>query len=146
MSACRISRYVIARQYFVLLSPRQGRTLNCGMRPCNCESRVKESTYACSRSFMFNSYRTRTFTCSTVVRRDINSVFEMGVDSSVDGEGLVVIAVGELGAEPGVACRLSEERALIMFVAFLSVVRKSSTIGIVRECNETRVYAPTFAQ
>ena len=31
MSACRINRYVIARQYFVLLSPRQGKTLDHGI-------------------------------------------------------------------------------------------------------------------
>jgi len=95
---------------------------------------------------MFNSYLTRTFVCSTVVRRDINSVFDAGMDSSVGIEGVAVIAVGELGAEPELACRFSEERVLITFVAFLSVVRKSSTIGIVRRCNNTRVNALTFAK
>ena len=55
------------------------------------------------------------------------------MDSSVGNERGEVIAVGELGAEP--ACRLSEERALMMLVAVLRVVRKSSTIKIVREWN-----------
>lgn len=95
---------------------------------------------------MFISYLTRTFVCSIVVRRDINSALGVGMGSSVGVDGVAVIAVGELGAEPGVACRLSDERVLIMFVAFLSVVRKSSTVGIVRECNKTRVETPTFAK
>ena len=95
---------------------------------------------------MLNSYRTRIFVCSTVVRRDIISALDIGMDSSVDAEGDAVIAVGELGAEPGVGCRLSEERVLIMFVAFLSVVRKSSPSEIVRERNETPVSALTFAK
>ena len=95
---------------------------------------------------MFNSYLTRMLVCSIVVRRETISVLDAGMDSSVGGEGAAVIAVGELGAEPGVACRLSEERVLIMFVAFLSAVRKSSTVGIMRECNETCLNAPTFAK
>jgi hypothetical protein len=84
--------------------------------------------------------------CRVVVRREIISVLDVGIDSSVGGEGAAVIAVGELGVELGVACRLSEERALIMFVAFLSAVRKSSTVGIVRECNDICLNAPTFAK
>ena len=83
--------------------------------------------------------------CSIVVSRDIVSVLDAGMDSSVGGEGAAVMAVGELGVEPEVACRLREERVLIMFVAFFSAVRKSSTVGIVRECNKTCLNAPTFA-
>ena len=146
MSACRISRYVIARQYFVLRSPRQGRTLNCGMRPYGYEPNVEGCAYACSRSFMFSSYLTRMFVCSIVVKRDIISVLDVGMGSSTGIEGAAVIAVGELGAEPEVVCRLSKERDLIMFVVFLSVVRKSSAIEIVRACNKTGVDAPTFAK
>ena len=107
---------------------------------------MKEYAYACSRSFIFNSYRTRIFVCSIAVRRDIISVLDAGTDSSGDVEGVAVIEVGELGAEPGVGCRVSEERALIMFAAFLSVVRKSSPIGIVRGCDKTRADALTFAK
>jgi len=95
---------------------------------------------------MFNSYLTRTFVCSTVVRRDINSVLDAGVESSVGIEVFAVIAVGELDAEPELACRLSEESVLITFVAFFSAVRKSSTIGIVRKCDKTCVGALTFAK
>jgi len=86
------------------------------------------------------------FVCSIVVRRDMISVLEVGVGSSIGIEGFAVIEVGELGAEPEVACRLSEERVFIMFVAFLSVVRKSSAIEIVRECSRTDVNASTFAK
>ena len=95
---------------------------------------------------MFNSYLTRMLVCSAVVRREMISVLDVGMDSSVGGEGAAVIAVGELGAELEVACLLSEERVLIMFVAFLSTVRKSSTVGIVRVCGETCLDAPTFAE
>lgn len=73
------------------------------------------------------------------------SVLDVGTDSSIGIEGVAVIEVGELGAEPE-ACRLSEERFFIMFVAFLSVVRKSSAIKIVRGCNRTGLDAPTFAK
>ena len=103
-------------------------------------------THACSSSFMFSSYLTRMFVCSTVVRCDMISVLEVGAGSSIGIGGFVVIEVGELGAEPEVACRLSEESVFIMFVAFLSVVRKSSAIEIVRECNRTGVGAPTFTK
>jgi hypothetical protein len=102
--------------------------------------------YACKRSFMLNSYLTRILVCRIIVRREINSAFEVGVDSSVGNETVAVIEEGEFGAEPGVACRLSEERVLIMVVAFLSVVRKSSTGGIVRVCNRIQAYAPTFVE
>jgi len=74
------------------------------------------------------------------------SVLEVGIDSSIGIEGVAVIAVGELGAEPEAACRLSEQRDFIIFDAFLSVVRKSSAIGIVSECNSTDADAPTFAK
>ena len=74
------------------------------------------------------------------------SVLEVGVGSSNGIEGVPVIEVGELGVEPEVACRLSEERVFIRFVAFLSVVRKSSAIQIVRECSRTNEDAPTFAK
>ena len=95
---------------------------------------------------MFISYLTRIFVCSVIVRPEIISVFDVGTGSSNDVEGVAVVAVGELGAEPEVACRLSEERVLIMFVAFLSVVRKSSTIGIVRECDNATMDVLTFAK
>lgn len=107
---------------------------------------MRGCAYACSRSFTFNSYLTRIFVRSVVVRREIISVTDVGVGSSVGVKGATVIAVGELGAEPEVACRLREERALIMFVAFLSAVRKSSTIEIVRRCERACVNAPTFAK
>jgi hypothetical protein len=94
------------------------------------DSGAKECAYACNRSFMFNSYLTRIFVCNTVVRREISSVLDAGVDSSVGNEEGFVIAVGEPGAEPEGACRLSEERVLMMFVAFLSAVRKSSANGL----------------
>lgn len=94
---------------------------------------------------MFSSYLTRIFVCRIVVRRDMISVLEIGMDSSVGIEGIAVIEVGELGAEPE-ACRLSEERVFIMFVAFLSVVRKSSAVEIVRERNRTGADVPTFAK
>lgn len=61
------------------------------------------------------------------------------MDSSVGKERVEVMVVGELGAEPEEACRLREERVLIMLVAFLSVVRKSSTNSIVRERDGTHV-------
>lgn len=83
---------------------------------------------------MFNSYLTRMFVCNIVVSREMYSALEVGMDSSGDNERVEVIEVGELGAEPEKACRLSEERDLIMLVALLSAVRKSSTIGVVREC------------
>jgi len=70
------------------------------------------------------------FFCSIVVRRDSKSVLDAASSPGVEGDA--VIAVGELGAEPGEVSRLSEERVLITFVAFLSVVRKSSTVEIVR--------------
>jgi len=95
---------------------------------------------------MFNSYLTRTLVCSEVVRREISSVFDVGLESSIGVEGVAVIAVGELGAEPEAACRLSEERVLIMFVAFLSAVRKSSTIRIVRECDNSYLDALTVTK
>jgi hypothetical protein len=82
---------------------------------------------------MFNSYLTRMFVCNIVVSREINSVLEVGMDSSAGDERVEVIAVGELGGEPEAACRLREERDLIMVVALLRAVRKSSTVGIVRE-------------
>ena len=88
---------------------------------------------------MFNSYLTRIFVCNVVVSRAINSVLEVGMGSSAGGERVEVIVVGELGAEPGVACRWREERDLIMLVAFLSVVRKSSTNSIVRGRGGTHV-------
>lgn len=75
---------------------------------------------------MFNSYLTRMFVCNIAVRRETISVLDAGVGSSVGVRGDVVIAVGELGAEPEAACRLSEVSVLIKFVAFLSAVRKSS--------------------
>lgn len=84
--------------------------------------------------------------CSIVVRREIISVLDAGVDSSVGGEGAAATAVGELGAGLEVVCRLSEEMILIMFVAFLSAVRKSSTFGIVREHNETCLNDLTFVK
>lgn len=95
---------------------------------------------------MLNSYLTRILVCSIVVRREINSALEVGVDSSVGNETVAVIEEGEFGAEPEAACRLSEESVLIMFVAFLSAVRKSSTGGMVRECNRIWAYAPTFVE
>lgn len=80
---------------------------------------------------MFNSYLTRICVCNIVVRRERNSALEVGTDSSaVDEERVEVIAVGELGAEPEAACRLSDERDLIMLVALLSAVRKSSTVTV----------------
>ena len=56
-SAYRISRYTIARQYFVLLSPRQGRTLNCGMRGLTVAIRTRREplTPAASRSFSIHT-------------------------------------------------------------------------------------------
>ena len=66
------------------------------------------------------------FACSIAVRRETISVLDTGMGSSVGVRGDVVIAVGELGAEPEAACRLSEVSVLIKFVAFLSAVRKSS--------------------
>lgn len=104
-----------------------------GYEASSCESDVREFAYACNRSFMFSSYLTRTLVCNIVVRRDMISVLDAGIGSSVDVEGVAVIAVGELGTEPEAACRLSEERDLTMLVAFLSVVRKSSAIEIVKE-------------
>ena len=111
------------------------------IRSYSCDPNPKGCAYACSRSFMLNSYLTRMVACSTVVRRDINSVLDAGVDSSGDIEGAAVIAVGELGAELEAACLLSEESALIIFVAFLRAVRKSSTIEIVRKCDRKSVLA-----
>lgn len=73
------------------------------------------------------------FVCSIFVSREINPVLEGGMDPSVGDERVEVIMVGELGAEPEAVCRLREERELIMLIAFLSAVRKSSTIGIVCE-------------
>lgn len=84
--------------------------------------------------------------CSIVVRREIISVLDAGMDSSAGGEGVAATAVGELGVGLEVACRLSEEMVLIMFVAFLSAVRKSSTVGIVRERNKTCLNILTFAK
>ena len=78
------------------------------------------------------------FVCSIVVRRDIVSALDVGMGSSIGIEGDAVIEVGELGAEPEPVCRLSEERVLIMFVAFLSVVRKSSATEIVRGVQQDR--------
>jgi hypothetical protein len=94
------------------------------------DSDVKGPAYACSRSFVFNSYLILIFVWNIVVRREISSVLDVGMDSSGCGERVDVIEVGELGADPGEACLLSEERVLIIPVAFLRVVRKSSTVGV----------------
>lgn len=93
---------------------------------------MKGPAHACNRSFVFNSYLILIFVCNIVVRREISSVLDTGMDSSGWDERVDVIAVGELGADPGAACLLSEERVLIMPVAFLRVVRKSSTVGMMR--------------
>ena len=66
------------------------------------------------------------------------------MDSSAGDERVATIEVGELGAEPEVGCRLSEERVLIMFVVFFSAVRKSSTVWLVRECNRIHLDVRTF--
>jgi hypothetical protein len=95
---------------------------------------------------MFSSYLTRTFVCRIVVKREINSAFDVGMDSSTGGEREAAIEVGELGAEPEAGFRLREERVLTIFVAFLSAVRKSSTGGIVRERKKIWKCAPTFAE
>lgn len=119
-----------------------------GCRALQLRIERKGGAHACSRSFTFNSYLTRIFVCSIVVRRDIISVLDAGKGSSVGigSDGVAVIAVGELGAEPGVACRLSEERVFNMFVAFLSVVRKSSAIEIVRGCKKDPWRCPDLCE
>lgn len=95
---------------------------------------------------MLSSYLTRIFVCNIVVSREMSSALEVGIGSSVGGGGDDMIVVGELGAEPEAVCRLREDRDLIILVALLSAVRKSSTIGIVRECDGIHVLAPTFAE
>lgn len=95
---------------------------------------------------MFSSYLTRMFVCSNAVRREINSTLDVGVESSVGNEEVGLIEVGELGAEPEFVCRLSEERDLTILVAFLSTVRKSSTVQAMRVCKANGIYAVTFTE
>jgi hypothetical protein len=86
------------------------------------------------------------FVCSIVVSREINSTLDVGVESSVGNGEVVLIEVGELGAEPEFVCRLREERDLTILVAVLSAVRKSSTDKVMRACKVMGVYAVTFTE